>query len=357
MAVDDDKHTLRTWFGLSESFDWRKRSYLGPLLFVVGVLVVGGLFTLAIAAAFKLLGSAVFGGLPQGAGSSFGLTGIIVAMIGAPFVVWRAVVAQKQVNVAEQGMITDRLNKAVEALGAERTINKLGRDISFSIGTNLHRHFEFQNEPFEVPHPVENLQRTAWVGYAINEPNLEMRIGAIYALERIARDSIRDHAQIVEILCAYIRQNAPCIELVPKTIPEQRVTPPLDIQTIITVLGRRSKEGKIKEFETKFRLDLRNCELSGVNFENGDFSAAMFHSTKFEGAILNSTKLIGTQMFSANLRFATFWDANLTGARLDEATVSPTNKFNSLNRAILRGTCLYGTDMSNVFMATALKKQ
>ena len=39
-------------------------------------------------------------------------------------------------------------------------------------------------------------------------PNLEVRIGAIYALERIAQDSLRDHIQIMEILCAYIRENS-----------------------------------------------------------------------------------------------------------------------------------------------------
>jgi hypothetical protein len=146
MAVDDDKHTLKTWFGLSEPFDWRKRSYLGPLLFVVGILVVGGLFTLAIAAAFNLLGSAVFGGLPQGAGSSFGLTGIIVAMIGAPFVVWRAVVAQKQVNVAEQGMITDRISKAVEGLGIEKEVSWVGRSVTVWSGVPSDRQQTYQTE-------------------------------------------------------------------------------------------------------------------------------------------------------------------------------------------------------------------
>src|SRR5712691_8827678 len=40
-------------------------------------------------------------------------------------------------------------------------------------------------------------------------PNLEVRLGGIYALERIARDSPRDHWTIMEILTAYVRQNAP----------------------------------------------------------------------------------------------------------------------------------------------------
>jgi hypothetical protein len=35
------------------------------------------------------------------------------------------------------------------------------------------------------------------------EPRLEIRLGGIYALERIARDSVQDYGQIMEILTAY----------------------------------------------------------------------------------------------------------------------------------------------------------
>lgn len=40
-------------------------------------------------------------------------------------------------------------------------------------------------------------------------PQIVTRLGAIYALERIARDSPRDHRTIVEIRSGYIRENAP----------------------------------------------------------------------------------------------------------------------------------------------------
>jgi hypothetical protein len=44
-------------------------------------------------------------------------------------------------------------------------------------------------------------------------PNIEVRIGAILSLERIAQDSTaydkgRDHVRVMEILCAYVRENA-----------------------------------------------------------------------------------------------------------------------------------------------------
>jgi hypothetical protein len=37
---------------------------------------------------------------------------------------------------------------------------------------------------------------------------LEVRLGGIYALERIARDSKEDHWTVLEVLAAYIRENA-----------------------------------------------------------------------------------------------------------------------------------------------------
>src|SRR5215211_5326823 len=37
----------------------------------------------------------------------------------------------------------------------------------------------------------------------------EIRVGGIYALERIARESEEDHGPIMEVLTAYVRQHAP----------------------------------------------------------------------------------------------------------------------------------------------------
>jgi hypothetical protein len=38
---------------------------------------------------------------------------------------------------------------------------------------------------------------------------LEVRLGGIYALERIARDSPTDHWTIIEVLSTYVRENSP----------------------------------------------------------------------------------------------------------------------------------------------------
>ncbi|MEL7215852.1 MAG: hypothetical protein AAGJ96_07985, partial [Pseudomonadota bacterium] len=52
------------------------------------------------------------------------LTFFIAALVGAPFVIWRAIVAQKQADTAEQVLITERFTKAVEQLGAEKVVKQ-----------------------------------------------------------------------------------------------------------------------------------------------------------------------------------------------------------------------------------------
>lgn len=52
-----------------------------------------------------------------------------------------------------------------------------------------------------------------------------MRIGGLLSLERIAQDSTnydkgRDHVRVMEILCAYVRENAPASEAVDFPLPE-----------------------------------------------------------------------------------------------------------------------------------------
>ncbi len=42
----------------------------------------------------------------------------------------------------------------------------------------------------------------------LGSDKLDVRIGGIYALERIARDSARDHPAVMEVLAAFIREHS-----------------------------------------------------------------------------------------------------------------------------------------------------
>ena len=210
----------------------------------------------------------------------------LAAVFGAPFLVWRSFVAQRQTDIAEQSQITDRINKAVENLGATRLL-----------------------------HDAEGKQFT--------QPNLEVRIGAIYALERIAQDSLRDHVQIMEILTAYIRENAKAGEEAP---PQPRT----DIQAALTVIGRRSAEQKAREaLDTRqstkgYRLDLRKTNLQRADLSKLDFAKARLAGAHLDRAglwqvRLDEADLNGTHLEWAALNHAHFEGANLTEAHLENA--------------------------------------
>jgi hypothetical protein len=105
----------------------------------------------------------------------------------------------------------------------------------------------------------------------LGDNNLAVRLGGIYALERISKDSPSDHWSVMEVLTAFVREyshgrpNPPWAlvsMLFPKDpFPEDRAkpSPPTDVQAILTVIGRRTRT--FGNGETQ-RLDLNAwCEL------------------------------------------------------------------------------------------------
>ena len=107
-------------------------------------------------------------------------------------------------ELTEQGQVTDRYTKAIEQLGSDK---------------------------------------------------LDVRIGGIYALERIARDSARDHPTVMEVLTAFIREHSQ--EKWPPSGTggqnRERSTRP-DVQAALTVVGRRDAKRDTRP------LDLRGRE-------------------------------------------------------------------------------------------------
>ena len=65
---------------------------------------------------------------------------------------------------------------------------------------------------------------------------IAVRLGALYALERIAQDSLRDHVQIMKILCAYIRTNSKLDNSIDLTKPLRA-----DIGAAINIIAGRDK--------------------------------------------------------------------------------------------------------------------
>ena len=172
----------------------------------------------------------------------------------------------RRVRAAEEGQITDRFTKAIEQLGQE------GPD------------------------------------------KMAIRVGGIYALERIAKDSEKDHGPIMEVLTAHVREKAPRKNDAYKPQADER--PPTDIQAILTVIGRRETTGKGRRNDP---LNLNQTHLVGAELSGAELSKAELFDANLSGANLNGASLSKAMLIEAHLIDVFLFDANLRGADLIEA--------------------------------------
>ena len=193
---------------------------------------------------------------------------------------------QRTFELTEQGQVTDRYTKAIEQLGSDK---------------------------------------------------LDVRIGGIYALERVARDSARDQPTVMEVLAAFIREHSrerwlPIGDDQSGADDSERVTRP-DVQAAVTVIGRRDPR------HDRQPVDLALAVLVGVNLVGADLTGAKLIRVDLAGADLTGAKLIrvdlagadltGANLAQTNLTGANLLGANLAGANLAEANLSGANLFHA----------------------------
>jgi len=215
-----------------------------PIWFVALIVIVGPLWFWLLIEALDEVWTLVTGSPQEGAGKDIadanrnrvqaiffgiGIIGALLAAIVVPVRLWlqnrQTITAEQGHITAEQGHITDRLNKAIEMLGTEKTVQLVERNVRYQLMIDgepkLFEKLESaDDDPVEIPEGALNIERDKWESTAQTKPNLEVRLGAIYALERIAQDSERDHLTVMETLCAYIRENAPAGEVRPHGLGE-----------------------------------------------------------------------------------------------------------------------------------------
>jgi len=180
---------------------------------------------------------------------------------------------------------------------------------------------------------------------------LDVRIGAVYALEQIARDSADLHWPIMEVLTAYLRQHSPA-EAAPADVLETPPSPmasdvpapdpapggttsdgtnpaaraprkriPADHQAMATVIGRRRRE----QGPDGHHLDLSKTDLSGVLWSRAHLEEMDLYGANLEGAFLREAHLEGADLQGANLERAFLREAHLAGANLERADLSDAN--------------------------------
>jgi uncharacterized protein YjbI with pentapeptide repeats len=230
----------------------------------------------------------------------------LIQAVGGVFFFVTAYFTWRNVKAAEEKQVTERFSKAIEQLGND---------------------------------------------------HIPVRLGGIYALERIANDSDKDYWQVIEVLTAYIREKSPYPPIIKnegvviykpngKPVEEQKkdIPPvPTDIQAVLTVLTRRRYAFGKGE---KYRLDLKRTNLQGAFLVEANLQRANLEEANLEGASLG-----GANLQEANLEEANLEDANLVGANLQEANLREANLQGAfLVEANLQGAFLWEANLQRAYL-------
>jgi hypothetical protein len=235
-------------------------------------------------------------------------------LFGVAFTAASLVFTSLTLRSAQQGQITDRYTKAIEQLGSDRR---------------------------------------------------EVRIGGIYALERLLKDSPGDATTILDVLSFYVREHDPAPKVTPPEVPDS------DIAVALTVIFRSPHPHVVKDGTTDrvgrdlidlhgirvpnlavgylsrdlTGLDLRGADLRGANLEDVDLSDSWLVGANLSSASLSGSTLHGTWLCQANLRDADLEAADLRGAITNANVRGGIRRFVG-DEAYMR-TTLFGTEVPN----------
>jgi uncharacterized protein YjbI with pentapeptide repeats len=216
-----------------------------------------------------------------------GLPGL-AALVALVFTYQQVNATNAQLQIAEQGQITDRYNAAITNLGS---------------------------------------------------PSIEVRLGGIYALQRLMQDSPRDQSTVIAVLCAFVRDQTSSAATPKQSAASQL---PTDIQAALTVVGtRNTANGGTVDFD---HTQLPDAQLSSLKLFR-----ANFFNANLDGADLIGADLARADLFAATLTGATLTGATLTGANLDGATLDNVDFI----RATLNGATFPGADLSGANLTGA----
>jgi len=196
-----------------------------------------------------------------------GLTAI-VGVVSVVAAARSAKAASEQALIANDAKITDRIAKAVEFLGNEK----------------------------------ENI-----------------RIGAILSLERIAKDSPRDHQVIFEQISVFIKnklENKPrhsdeIIGIIIKNKSYFR-----DVNLAIEVIGRRNFKND------SLQIDLSNCNFSNIRMQNKNFRGINFFGSTFNNSSFFKCNFEECNLITSDFSDCTFNESILSGSKFQNSTLS-----------------------------------
>ncbi|MDA2814391.1 pentapeptide repeat-containing protein [Nocardiopsis sp. RSe5-2] len=176
-----------------------------------------------------------------------------------------------------------------------------------------------------------------------------VRIGGIYSLEHIMRESPEDHRTVVEVLSAFVRETSPA----PDTPQEPRKRLGTDVQAALTVLGRRPPREETAPLDLH-ATDLRGADLTNARLHRANLSAALLGGANLSGARLEAARMRGADLNAARLRSAHLEGADLAHARMDGADLLNARlPYARLWGASLPEADLGGSDLEGAYLKEA----
>jgi len=198
---------------------------------------------------------------------------LIGGVIAALLAMWRSAVAERQADIAQQGMLGERYRQGADMLG---------------------------NEVVSV------------------------RLGGIYALDRLAEEHPKEyHLQAMELLCAFARHPTMDAQIEADLKEKEDVDDDIggrrlreDVESAMRAIALRSDEGVTIELREKRWLYLRDARLAHLQIRGANLVNAWLSRADLSYARLGEANLSNVRLRNANLSGATLRGANLTGADL-----------------------------------------
>ncbi|MEC3956484.1 pentapeptide repeat-containing protein [Nocardia sp. CDC153] len=205
------------------------------------------------------------------------------------------------------------------------------------------------NDQYSLARQTALTERFSKAVEQLGNPGLDIRLGGIYSLERLTKDSPQDRASIFEVLSAFVRthspDNADCGKLDGPDLP-------VDIQSVLTVIGRRTAGGPES-------IDLRGACLSKADLSHANLQRTNLTGANLTRAQLDKANLNQAELSEAMLPFASLCDADLTQALLSSAHLKDADFSGAamvdtqLPFADLQGAQFMGADLTDAMLHSA----
>ncbi|UWE12151.1 pentapeptide repeat-containing protein [Actinacidiphila bryophytorum] len=175
----------------------------------------------------------------------------------------------------------------------------------------------------------------------LSDESVTTRMAGVYALDRIMRDSEKDHGTIVQLLAGFIRDNAKRDFSAGPT--DEIDSAAADVLAAVAVLVNRPRRSE------DFYINLSSTCLRGFDLSNGHFKCADFRDSDLGGALLIGTKLNRANFYRARMDGVVAHSVEFKHAHLQEATL----RRGDLDGANLRDANLRDADLTLTHLSNA----